>query len=411
MFSSLDIATIYVCLFLSLLVAAATMATVWRSNGHEPAAGYWTLAYGLGLVGAALLAMQEVLGPFVPALSTAIILAANIGMISGFRAFNGQKTPGWLFMLVPGLYLIAAELLPWIYDDPNRNAMVQSFIVMIVAFTNAHAVIRGEGNRELPMALPASIILTIHGIVRGSVVYYALINPAPVIDSRMEAGWWKLFLLEIFFNTTMMAISTIILIKDRAEQRHRIASETDVLTGIANRRAFVNKINKVLGEAEPEAVLAILDLDHFKQVNDTYGHDAGDQVLIDFAKIAKLHLPTSALFGRMGGEEFAIYLSGKGYDHKAILDRVRRKIAYTPFDYKGLPINFTISIGFASVATAGKSFDHLFAAADCAMYLAKKEGRNRVLAYKPSMRLREVLADDFKGYGDFTESNMALKIF
>ncbi len=409
MLHALDIASIYACLFLSLLVSASTMAVVWRSNTNEPAAGYWMLAFVLGVVTAALLALQEVLGPFAPALSTAVVIAANLGMIAGFRAFNGYKTPTWPFFGAPLVYLVLAGAAPWLYSDPNMNALVQSLFVIGIAFSNAHLILTGTGNRALPMAVPTSIVLVVHGIIRGFVIFFTLTQPAPVINGRMEAGWWKLFLLEIFFNTTMMAISTVILIKDKAEMRHRIASETDDLTGISNRRAFVKGIHNALPDSGKDAIMAILDIDHFKTINDTYGHDAGDKVLIDFVKTTKLELPTSALMGRMGGEEFAIYLSGEGYDHTAIFERVRRKVEQTSFDYGGSSISFTLSIGFASVETVGRSFDHLFAAADCAMYRAKQDGRNRVLAYKPSMRIREVMDDDLMTGGVFSAPTMISK--
>ncbi len=410
MLGTLDIATIYTCLFLSLLVAVSTMATAWRSNFRQKAAGYWTLAYVFGIVAAVFLTLQTLLGPFVPALCTAVVLAANVAMLAGFRAFNGKTTPSVLFFILPGVYLVLADNFPVLYDNPNVNAMVQSLFVVVVALTNAHAILTGVGNRELPMAVPASVVLVVHAIVRGCVIYFTLFHPAPVINGRMEADWWKLFLLEIFFNTTMMAVSTIVLIKDRAEQRHRIASETDVLTGIANRRAFVKQINRLLPESEGGAVMAVMDIDHFKQINDTYGHEAGDKVLVDFARTVRCSLPSSALFGRLGGEEFAIYFPDDNADHGAVLDQVRYHVAETTFDYRGLPIRFSVSIGFASLETAGKHFDSLFAAADCAMYLAKKEGRNRVLAYKPSMRIREALDESFKDYAELPKLPMALKV-
>ena len=172
---------------------------------------------------------------------------------------------------------------------------------------------------------------------------------------------------------------------------------------------LVKNINLSLENCECASVLAILDIDHFKQINDTYGHDAGDKALIDLTHLVKLELPANAMIGRMGGEEFAIYLFGALYDHNAILERVRRRVEKTSFDYKGLPINFSVSIGYASVEMVGKSFDHLFAAADCAMYMAKKEGRNRVLAYKPSMRIREVLEDGFKDYSVFSDPSLTVK--
>nr|WP_321455222.1 GGDEF domain-containing protein [uncultured Cohaesibacter sp.] len=410
MLNSLDIATIYVCMFLSLLVAASTMAVVWYSHFQDKAAGYWTLSYILGITASILLALQEQLGPFAPALCTALVIGANIAIFSGFRAFNGYATFKLPFFVAPAVYLLFAALEPRLYNNPNMNVLVQSIMVTGISSANAYLLLTGAGNRELPMTLPASIILMVHATARVCIVFLVLFDPAPVINTRMESTWWKLFLLEIFFNTTMMAISTIILIKDRSEQHHRIASETDDLTGIENRRAFVKKINNALLEDKPDAVLAILDVDHFKQINDTYGHDAGDKALIDLVKTVKRALPTFAMLGRMGGEEFAIFMSGRGLKHQAIFERVRAQIAQTTFEYEGLAIKLTSSIGYASVESVGCSFDNLFTAADCAMYRAKKEGRNRVLAYKPSMRIRELLDEEPDCYTDFSQVPLSLKV-
>ena len=125
--------------------------------------------------------------------------------------------------------------------------------------------------------------------------------------------------------------------------------------------------------------LLLLDLDHFKKVNDTYGHQVGDQLLIRFAKVIEPILRKSDILARVGGEEFAVLLfktESEGAYHLA--EKIREEVAKVVIKCKDQDVFVTTSIGVAQNSKRDKDFDEIFARADKALYKAKKQGRNRV---------------------------------
>lgn len=155
----------------------------------------------------------------------------------------------------------------------------------------------------------------------------------------------------------------------------------DKLTGCLNRHAagslILNEIERFSDQGLPLALLMV-DLDHFKKINDTFGHGAGDEVLKKFANITWQSLRRSDLFCRWGGEEFLILLRGTIIDEALrIAERFRERIADTVFPPYGESGLVTVSIGGVT-SPPGKEFARLIADADIALYRAKREGRNRV---------------------------------
>lgn len=162
-------------------------------------------------------------------------------------------------------------------------------------------------------------------------------------------------------------------------------SNTDSLTGIHNRRYFMEAVNKQMDRVarmNSESFVIIFDLDHFKKVNDRYGHQAGDVVLKDVtARITNI-LRSYDLFARYGGEEFIIFATE--IDEAAAMrlaERIRQDIAGTPVETKDASILVTISLGIAPAAPVNK-LEKAIAFADDALYNAKKEGRNRSMFYE-----------------------------
>lgn len=166
-----------------------------------------------------------------------------------------------------------------------------------------------------------------------------------------------------------------------ARELQRLAS-TDPLTGVANRRHFLEQVEAELarhqryGEA---GALLMLDLDHFKQVNDTYGHGAGDAVLKAFSELAQDSLRRSDRIGRLGGEEFAILLPDTGaHGAHEFAERLRQRVEENPVDTSAGHVLYRVSIGIALLSRSDTTADSLLARADNALYRAKHLGRNRV---------------------------------
>jgi diguanylate cyclase (GGDEF)-like protein/PAS domain S-box-containing protein len=166
------------------------------------------------------------------------------------------------------------------------------------------------------------------------------------------------------------------------EQQLEYQAHTDYLTGLANRRYFLEQALLELARARryrSPMSIAMLDLDHFKSVNDTYGHEIGDRVLREFAEIARRTLREVDLMGRMGGEEFAI-LFPETNDTQAyeVAERLREAIAEHEIAMeRGLPIHITVSIGLTTYIDSDANIDVLLSRADQALYKAKREDRNK----------------------------------
>ena len=166
------------------------------------------------------------------------------------------------------------------------------------------------------------------------------------------------------------------------EQELLRLATTDPLTGVSNRRHFIEQMEMELARikrsGEPASFLMV-DIDHFKNVNDTYGHATGDTVLQHLARLSQLLLRRNDLFGRLGGEEFGILLpSTDGAAALEFAERFRRHVADTPAQNSKGMIPFTISIGAAEFAPSDSASDGILARADAALYRAKEGGRNRV---------------------------------
>jgi diguanylate cyclase (GGDEF)-like protein len=178
------------------------------------------------------------------------------------------------------------------------------------------------------------------------------------------------------------AAATLSLIKDKEKQAE--LAVRDGLTGLYNRRAFGELLAQAVAREDRQQGrfgLLILDLDHFKKLNDTYGHPAGDAALKSAAEVLRRHLRRGDQAARYGGEEFVAILPGTdeaGAQHLA--ERVRDAVARNRLVFEGAKIQMTASCGLAVWPGDGKEAEALLAAADRALYAAKQGGRNRVVS-------------------------------
>jgi len=163
-------------------------------------------------------------------------------------------------------------------------------------------------------------------------------------------------------------------IKERTMELERVAS-TDYLTGINNRRNFFKLAKEKFENNNSNLYAVMIDLDDFKQVNDTYGHKVGDEVLILTTKAIKENLNDEDIFGRIGGEEFAVLFTNDNEEHLDKVEKMREIVQNIKYE----DVNFTISLGIAQKLPSDKNIDMLLSRADEALYEAKGSGRNKLI--------------------------------
>lgn len=188
-------------------------------------------------------------------------------------------------------------------------------------------------------------------------------------------------------RTTMLK-QTNKYLQDEITERKQLEEElqkqatTDALTGISNRRNFLklmtSEINRAVRLGHPLAI-AMIDIDHFKLLNDTYGHAAGDHALLEFVRVCLKSIREIDVLARFGGDEFVMLLPDASCDQAAdVLERVRHELSAYPLELEGQLASMTISVGITNLAADHESVDAILSRSDIALYQAKEQGRNRI---------------------------------
>lgn len=198
----------------------------------------------------------------------------------------------------------------------------------------------------------------------------------------LQSQWHieQIILLEQLIVVNMFSLSVILLVNELHVGELRQMADQDSLTNVYNRRAFLKSLDQASSFAKrtgtPLSIL-ILDIDHFKNINDSYGHDVGDMILRSVSETAVQALRTEDVMGRMGGEEFAIFLPNTEMQAALIVaERIRETVAARSFSVKSEKISCSISIGVSELG-AHESVTNVLRRGDQAMYGAKSSGRNR----------------------------------
>jgi diguanylate cyclase (GGDEF)-like protein len=199
--------------------------------------------------------------------------------------------------------------------------------------------------------------------------------------SNYAVSWLTVFTLETILYAVGTAFIVLLMVKDHSLDLYRHAASTDFLTGLLNRRAFLENALQLCAQqatrGKPVTML-VFDLDHFKSINDRFGHNVGDEALRVFAQMIRKSMRTSDIIGRLGGEEFAAIVAESADVAAPIAERVRTSFEAAAITIAGHNIGGTVSIGAASTAGMVTNIDALIARADVALYRAKGDGRNRL---------------------------------
>jgi diguanylate cyclase (GGDEF)-like protein len=375
---SLDTSTLYL---LAAMIAAllGAMLLFFGRQENIPALKWWGTAY---LLGAASVALGTLAGG---SLGDMLSLALNAvgfaacGMVwNASRVFHGRKPS------LPGLVLGAMAWIATVMTlDPAASALrmtVGAGIVAIYAVLTATE-LWSERRRTLQKRWPTIVVPVLHGFVLMLPILLGnLLHPH---DNAFGSSIWvTVFSIELVLYAVGTVFVIFMLVSERTVTAHKTAASMDPLTGMFNRRGFAEATSRVIereANAGRPATVLIFDIDHFKSINDRFGHPAGDEILKLFAAVVVNTLRITDLSGRIGGEEFAALLPCSLEDGVVAAERVREAFESSGIVDETGPVDTTVSIGVAG-GPAGTELEVLLAAADTALYQAKRSGRNRVEA-------------------------------
>ena len=362
----------------------------WLQQRDMRALAWWGAAY---LIGASSLAMWAAPQPWVelPHEVTFAMIFVACGMIwNGVRLFRGRPLLPIAAFAGAAVWLTLCELPPF---PAGSTARVVLGVLVVASYTFCIAL---ELSRERRKSLRSRTAAVVVPGLHATIFLIPLVIRA-AMPAIIAASWVTVFALETVIYAVGTAFMVLLMAKDHHVSFYRHAASTDHLTGLLNRRAFLeNALQLCARQAKGSGpvTLMMFDLDHFKSINDRFGHAVGDEALRVFAETIRKSMRATDLIGRLGGEEFAAIIDEPMGLASVIAERVRASFENTGKVIAGHAIGATVSIGAATATDVVTNIDALIACADAALYRAKGEGRNRLrmAGSEPSERARLIAA-------------------
>jgi len=372
---SLDLPTLMIMQSFALACAGALLCLAWMQNRAATVWGVWGLANIVAAAGMLCLMLGATRHEIAWSTIGRVLMPSQAALMWKAACILERKRGPLAVLLGPVAVGAASPIL--------RSLTLLFSLAAGAAYALATAAVLWSGRKEPLTARWPLIILTAgHGISLIFGTYSTFIGSAgeDAVPALMSLFGF------IYFESIIFALGTSVfvfaLVKERSEAASMAAARTDPLTGIANRAAFVACAQRALQRCQHDdtPVSAIMfDLDHFKAVNDRYGHSVGDAVIKQFCDVVVPALRPTDLFGRMGGEEFAALLPGSSIEVACLrAERIRLTFAEECRFVRGHRVNATVSGGVAVSLHGAQTLEVLLEEADATLYRAKSEGRNRV---------------------------------
>jgi diguanylate cyclase (GGDEF)-like protein len=339
----LDLQTLFVVATCITALLGLFLLVLWLQDRSVRALGWWGAAYLIGGIAVAFWVAGPLVSPFWSDAIAPALLFVCCGMIwSGARKFHGRNILP-LAALTGGIIWLVAAGLPEFMAHGSARVVVSSLIIAAYAVLTALELKRERRNPRLAHRR-AIVFAGLHGaIFLSPILVVRMVPDAPI---GLGNATFALFALMTLLYVVGTAFIVVVMAKEHAVLLHKTAALTDPLTGLFNRRGYLEAAQKLIErqtrKREPVTVL-MFDLDHFKSINDRFGHHAGDEALRVFATTASTNTRIADIVGRLGGEEFSALLPGGLDSAEIVAERVRAAFEESGYEIAGHVMNATVS--------------------------------------------------------------------
>jgi diguanylate cyclase (GGDEF)-like protein len=377
-----DVSTLFVISTCVTGQLGIVLLFAWLRERQIRALAWWGAAYLIGGCSVALWTVEGIGTLTLPPALPSALLFVTCGMVwNGARLFQDREVLP-LALCTGAIVWVIAWQNESFANSATQHIILSSVIIASYTFLTAFEFWR-ERRKPVFSHWSALVVPAIHGSIFLFPIPFALLASAEPATSVFASGWFALFALETLLYANGTAFIMLMTTKERIAQVHKTAASTDALTGLFNRRAFLDAAHRLIAnQVRNDQLVTVLmfDLDHFKSINDRFGHALGDEALRRFAATMQANMRSSDVIGRLGGEEFAAILPGTLAEGIGVAERVRIAFEAVGRAFSVQAVGATVSIGAACELARTTDVPRLLQAADQALYRAKEGGRNRVVA-------------------------------
>ncbi len=382
-----DVRTIVMLAALVALLVGACLLFAVRGFGGElrQCLSRWAGGVVLQSVGWCLLGLRGNIPDVLSiVLANGLLALGYAECVQALRAFAGSPGRLRLSPYVPvGAMLVVAAVFTFTVPDLSARVLLLSTLYLAL-FALQLSAVYAAGPRPRPVSHALMLGLCWYAI---AVLVLRLVAERfahePLYDAFAYTPVQVLVFATGAFGPALASLAFVLMASDRVSGELRRLAMVDPLTETWNRRSMDEQAARLLAESRRhrrKLALLLVDADHFKRINDTWGHAVGDEALQALVRVLGAHVRTEDLIGRLGGEEFVVLMPGTGEEAgAACAERLRAAVEATRFRFTPGPVSLEVSIGVAE-ADAGEDFHALIRRADRALYEAKHRGRNRVVA-------------------------------
>lgn len=379
---SLDLRSIM--LFASVLALLQASVTLLFSVAGKkyPGIYLWALGNSLLAIGLLQISLRSLISDLASIVGANTLIALGISLLlHGCLRFTNRPVRLWRMYWPIGLIAVLFAYFTYVFNSVESRIIIISLFVSLRSFQATNSLLVQAPERSWASYRFTGITFVVLGttfLLRGLIIWLFQPRINVFAPSSLQTTYFLITCLTIVLLTS--GFGTMVMQRLVAELRQ--SATTDFLTGTLNRRAALQRLQAEVARYRRTGIpfsILLLDIDHFKAINDLHGHQAGDVVLVQLARILANQLRSDDMLCRWGGEEFLIMLSAQNANTaQQAAERLRQRVMQEVYHVNAHIVRCTASIGVTAIGHRKQELDAVIAGADQALYQAKQAGRNRV---------------------------------